>query len=165
MINSLPTGPAWHYRKVTVTGDRVDHNGVHLSEDVELWFRDPVECIAELIGNPAFNGSISYAPEHVYTDSSCESRIWDEMWTADWWWTTQVSLRLMLHINPNPCTRKKLNLVAQSAWSFFLLTKQICQSFRGIKKHIQFTLPLETSEKLSAGNLLPMLHFLLGTYQ
>ena len=62
-----------------------------MSEDLELWLRDPVECIRELIGNPAFREYISYAPEHAYADEAGAIRIFDEMWTADWWWETQVS--------------------------------------------------------------------------
>jgi len=30
--------------------------------------------------------------ERVYLDERGEVRIFDEMWTADWWWNTQVSL-------------------------------------------------------------------------
>lgn len=76
---------------VKITGDQTDESGKQLTEDVELWFRNPVECIADLISNSAFDGSISYVPERVYADSSGKSRIYDEMWTADWWWDVQVS--------------------------------------------------------------------------
>ena len=62
-----------------------------MSEDLELWLRDPVECIRELIGNPAFREYISYAPERAYADEAGAIRIFDEMWTADWWWEMQVS--------------------------------------------------------------------------
>ena len=44
------------------------HDGATESEELELWMRDPVACIQELIGNPAFNGSMAYAPEKVYVD-------------------------------------------------------------------------------------------------
>jgi hypothetical protein len=62
-VDSLPQGPKWDYRTVTMTGDRVDENGNPLTEDVELWFRNPMECIAQLIGNPSFDGAMSYVPE------------------------------------------------------------------------------------------------------
>lgn len=60
------------------------------TEDLELWKRDPVECIKELIGNPAFQEHLSYVPERVYSDEAGLNRIYDEMWTADWWYDTQV---------------------------------------------------------------------------
>lgn len=63
-----------------------------MEEYVEVWRRDPVECVRELLGNPAFKDYISYIAEHVYLDKEGKVRVFDEMWTADWWWNTQVSL-------------------------------------------------------------------------
>ena len=74
-----------------VEGDRVGDTGEILSENVEFWLRDPVECVKELVGNPAFKDFMSFVPEHVYTDENGMNRIYDEMWTGDWWWKTQVS--------------------------------------------------------------------------
>lgn len=73
-----------------VKGDLLDKNGEHITEDVELWCRNPVECIQELIGNPAFKDYLAYLPERVYTDEEGTNRQYDEMWTADWWWDMQV---------------------------------------------------------------------------
>jgi hypothetical protein len=89
-IDMLPTGPKWSCETVTLTGDLLDENGNPLQDVFELWLRDPVECIEELVSNPAFDGSIAYAPERAYTDGTGQSRIYDEMWTADWWWDVQV---------------------------------------------------------------------------
>ncbi|KAG1764087.1 hypothetical protein EV702DRAFT_1189752 [Suillus placidus] len=50
----LPHGAAWSCKKVKVQGNKTDEKGQMLHEDVELWVRDPVECIKELIGNPLF---------------------------------------------------------------------------------------------------------------
>lgn len=62
-----------------------------MSEELELWRRDPVDCVRELLGNPAFRDHLRYAPEHVFLDEEGEDRVYDEAWTADWWWKTQVS--------------------------------------------------------------------------
>ena len=59
-------------------------------EHLELWFRDPVECMRELLLNPAFVDFISYGPENVYSDSEGKERIFDKMWTGNWWWEMQV---------------------------------------------------------------------------
>ena len=96
-VDQLPTGPEWHCEIVTVEGDMVDENGACMVEDLELWFRDPVDCVRELLSNPAFIDYISFAPECVFSDSEGTERILDEMWTADWWWKTQVSHRLWLN--------------------------------------------------------------------
>ena len=63
-------------------------------EDLELWFRDPVDCVSELLANPAFINYISYAPERVYSDNEGKERIYDEAWTANWWWDMQVGKNL-----------------------------------------------------------------------
>ena len=74
-----------------VDGDRVGEDGVPMFEDLELWMRDPVECVKELLGNPAFKDFMSFVLERVYAEGNGTNRIYDEMWTADWWWKTQVS--------------------------------------------------------------------------
>lgn len=55
--------------------------------------RDPVECIKELMSNLAFKNHMVYAPERLYSrkEGGEDSRIFDEMWTAEWWWKIQVS--------------------------------------------------------------------------
>jgi hypothetical protein len=74
-----------------ITGDLIGEDGKPLTEEVELWRRDPVECVRELIGNPAFKDYISYVPEKAYRDEEGKERIYDEMWTGNWWSDIQVS--------------------------------------------------------------------------
>lgn len=76
-----------------VTGDREGENGDKLTEELELWWRDPVECIRELIGNPAYKEHMAYAPERAYQDpnGNDDQQIWDEMWTGKWWHDVQVT--------------------------------------------------------------------------
>jgi hypothetical protein len=83
-VDSLPTGPDWTCEMVAVVGNRASGDGGMMSEEVELWRRDPVECVKELIGNPAFREVMSYVPERANADRAGKNRIWDEMWTADW---------------------------------------------------------------------------------
>lgn len=92
-IDSLPTGADWTCEIVTVPGDIVGEDGQVMVEELELWKRDPVECVKELMGNPAFKDFLAYVPERVFTDPSGKNRIIDEAWTADWWWKIQVSAR------------------------------------------------------------------------
>ena len=68
-------------------------DGKALTENVELWLRDPLECIRELIGNPAFRECMKYAPERHYADRELRERMISEMWTGNWWWTKQVSMQ------------------------------------------------------------------------
>ncbi|KAF8871026.1 hypothetical protein BD779DRAFT_1613985 [Infundibulicybe gibba] len=89
-VDALPTGPRWECEVITTPGDRAGEDGEIVGEEMELWYRNPVECIKELIGNPAFSDSVSFVPERVYTSNDGDDRIYDEMWTGDWWWNTQV---------------------------------------------------------------------------
>jgi len=89
-VNSLPTGPDWTCEIVTTHGNRVAQDRTMMTEDLELWKHDPVECVKELIGNPVFQNLISYVPQRVYADKAGMEHIFNEMWTANWWWDTQV---------------------------------------------------------------------------
>ncbi|KAF7359581.1 hypothetical protein MVEN_00681800 [Mycena venus] len=93
-VDQLPTGPGWKCEIVTAAGNWLDENDELMKEDLELWKRDPAECIKELMGNPAFHDYMAYIPERVYgkEDGRESSRIWDEMWTVDWWWEMQTPL-------------------------------------------------------------------------
>lgn len=86
----MPTGPGWTCEILRAKGDVIGDDGQPLIEELELWRRDPVECVKELVGNPAFKEFMSFVPEQVFSDKDGEERVLDEMWTADWWWNTQV---------------------------------------------------------------------------
>jgi Plavaka transposase len=90
-IDQLPTGPDWVCDIVKVTGDLQAEDGEMMIEELDLWHRNPLECIQELIGNPAFRDKIVYEPARFFTDEACTIRLIDEAWTADWWWKAQVS--------------------------------------------------------------------------
>jgi Plavaka transposase len=92
-IDGLPTqGAAWTWDVITSEGDRRNEDGELMPpEKLELWHRDPVECVCELMGNPMFNDVLKYTPEKAYLDAEKNCRVYEEMWSADWWWDTQVS--------------------------------------------------------------------------
>ena len=78
----------------------IDANGTPVIESVDLWFQDPVECVQALIGNPTFREHLSYVPQKVFTSKSGTTRIYDEAWTEDWWWSMQVREFCLV----DPCT-------------------------------------------------------------
>lgn len=85
-IDSLPTGAPWSVQEMSITGNLG-------TETYELWLRDPVECVLELLGNPAFRDSMKYAPErHWKGGKHANNRQYNECWTGDWWWKVQVRL-------------------------------------------------------------------------
>lgn len=71
----------------------MDDDGQFCTETAELWFRDPVECVKELIGNPAFKAVMDYAPKRLFVDAEGTEEVIDEMSTASWWWKMQVRNR------------------------------------------------------------------------
>ncbi|KAJ7882418.1 hypothetical protein B0H14DRAFT_3082501 [Mycena olivaceomarginata] len=93
-IDSLPIGGSWRCEHIPLVGDLVDENEKFKTEVAELWFRDPIECVKELIGNPAFTHVIDYAPSQLYDHPSGRtgSEIVNEMSSARWWWKIQERL-------------------------------------------------------------------------
>ncbi|TFK58263.1 hypothetical protein BDN72DRAFT_747421, partial [Pluteus cervinus] len=77
-IDQLPTGPEWTCEVVQVTGDQPGPTGLTMTEDLELWRRDPVECIQEIVGNPLFKDDFAYEPERVYQNTEATIRMVDE---------------------------------------------------------------------------------------
>ncbi|OBZ76392.1 hypothetical protein A0H81_03784 [Grifola frondosa] len=94
-VDGLPCGVDWQCRDVQLTGDIPDQDGKVLTENLELWFRDPVECIRELFNNPAFRDVLTYTPERCFVNAEGENRVINEMWTADWWNDLQETLDLL----------------------------------------------------------------------
>ncbi|KAJ7133844.1 hypothetical protein C8R46DRAFT_1326370 [Mycena filopes] len=96
-VDSLPGGVKWHCKLMDTKGDLPDLDkdptgATMRHEQKELWFRDPVECVQELMGNPTFRHAMRYAPEKLYADASETIEVVDEMWTASWWWEIQKRL-------------------------------------------------------------------------
>jgi hypothetical protein len=59
-------------------------------ERLEFYSRDALECIRSLYGDPEFAQDLVFAPEQHYTSHEHTSRLYNEMYTCDWWWTVQV---------------------------------------------------------------------------
>ncbi|KAF8496067.1 hypothetical protein JB92DRAFT_3126275 [Gautieria morchelliformis] len=77
---------------VQVNGDVHDYNGERRIEELFIWCHNPVDCVKELIGNPAFKEAMNYALQKVFTGSTEEDQVFNEMWTGEWWWELQEKL-------------------------------------------------------------------------
>lgn len=83
----------WTCDIVMFPGNQLNEDGELMPpEKLELWRRDPVECVKELMGNLMLKDSLNYIPEQHFSDKEGVNCVFDEMWTADWWWDTQVNL-------------------------------------------------------------------------
>lgn len=76
----LPGRPRFRREQVVVAGEAFD-----------ILYRDILECIKDLYGNPDFADFLVFAPERHYTDTDKTVRYFGDMHTGKWWWSTQVS--------------------------------------------------------------------------
>lgn len=93
-IDTLPQGPQWQCEIFEAKGDELDEEGNLRVEYLELWKRNPVECIQELISNPIFCSNMCYTPEAIFEDMQGTKVLINEMWTAEWWRDFQVHFKL-----------------------------------------------------------------------
>ncbi|KAG1842554.1 hypothetical protein F4604DRAFT_1884726 [Suillus subluteus] len=116
-LDKLPKGPGWMCDIVTSMGDR-----------------DPVECVHELVGNPAFKEYLAYLPEKVYADPEGKTRVYDKMWTDDWWWNMQEHLPPGAVVAPVILASDKTNLTRfqgdKAAWLIYLTIGNIKKDIR-----------------------------------
>ena len=134
-IDALPTqGAGWTCDVVTSKGNQLNEDGEPLpAEKLEMWRRDPVECISELLGNPALKKYTKYAPERVYEDAEGNTRIFEEMWMANWWWDTQVNISLLKIKTLLTVSQKKLPVDSTIAPLILSSDKTQLTQFRGDK--------------------------------
>jgi hypothetical protein len=77
--NELPGRPPFQCRELVIGDERLD-----------FYCRDILECIRSLYGDPKFAQAMAFAPERHYTSGARTSRIYNELYTGDWWWIVQV---------------------------------------------------------------------------
>lgn len=76
----LPSGrPRFRREEIVVGGEAFD-----------VYFRDILECIRALYGDPEFAPYLKFVPERHYTDENRTVRLYHDMHTGKWWWDTQV---------------------------------------------------------------------------
>ncbi|RPD62619.1 hypothetical protein L226DRAFT_458001 [Lentinus tigrinus ALCF2SS1-7] len=78
----LPNGrPKFQRQEIVVSG-----------EAFEVFFRDILECIEALFGDPEFTPILQLVPERHYADGNRTIRVYFDMNTGKWWWATQKEL-------------------------------------------------------------------------
>ncbi|KAI0826680.1 hypothetical protein BC628DRAFT_1419162 [Trametes gibbosa] len=80
--NQLSSGrPRFVRRKIVVAG-----------EVFEIFYRDILQCIRALYGDPEFADLLVFVPEKHYTDAGHTSRVYFDVHTGKWWWETQKQI-------------------------------------------------------------------------
>ncbi|KAG8723169.1 hypothetical protein FRC09_004415 [Ceratobasidium sp. 395] len=126
-INRLPRGPPWFRETIRVIGDQD-------VEILDLWKRDIVAMIRYLLADPRFIPHTRYAPERHYDDGTRQNRVYDEMWSARWWWQMQNILGRYATIVPIILSTDKTKLTVfsgnQKAWPVYLTIGNISRKIR-----------------------------------
>ncbi|KAJ3557367.1 hypothetical protein NM688_g1510 [Phlebia brevispora] len=133
-VDSLPQGPEWKCEILESKGDLSDTDSQPCIEYLELWRRDPLACIRELIGNPTFREHMKYAPEEIFEDCYGKKPMLNEMWTAQWWRDLQKLLPHGATIVPVILASDKTQLSTfsgdKSAWPVYLTIGNIDKATR-----------------------------------
>jgi len=61
-----------------------------------LRYRDPVEAIQSLWKDSQLSPEMVFASRKIFSDKTCQNRIFTEMWTGKWWPALQVKIMLIL---------------------------------------------------------------------
>ncbi|KAG1903540.1 uncharacterized protein F5891DRAFT_977657 [Suillus fuscotomentosus] len=75
----------------------MSYNGIKPQDNVppwmtaqyNVWYRDPLELVRNMLANPDFNGEIEFSPYRDYTTDN--KRYWKNLMSGDWAWN-QVDL-------------------------------------------------------------------------
>ncbi|KAG1810188.1 uncharacterized protein HD556DRAFT_1428325 [Suillus plorans] len=80
--HELPSSrPKFKREQIVVAGEAFD-----------VYYRDVVECVRSLYGDPDFARYLAFAPERHYSDKDKTVRLFHDMHTGKWWWDTQKKL-------------------------------------------------------------------------
>jgi hypothetical protein len=58
-----------------------------------LLYRDPIELVRDLFGDPAFQGHMAFDPVKEYIQESGD-RVYSEIHTGNMWWDEQVRIHV-----------------------------------------------------------------------
>ncbi|QRV89199.1 hypothetical protein RhiJN_17217 [Ceratobasidium sp. AG-Ba] len=126
-VNRLPHGPRWCRETIMVTGDEYD-------EILDLWKRDIIEMVRFLLADPRFIPHTRFAPEQHYDSRAMENRVYDEMWSGQWWWQMQNILGQYATVVPIIISTDKTKLTVfsgnQKAWPVYLTIGNISKDIR-----------------------------------
>jgi len=75
LVDALPQGPEFQCTPLKVVGDIIDERGNKREEILDVWHRDPVEVIADLLENISFKDNMKWVPERRFRDRENQSRV------------------------------------------------------------------------------------------
>jgi hypothetical protein len=83
----LPKGPEWKCLPITT---------VYLTKNkINLYYRDPVECLQMLLRNPLLKDQLEFTPYHIFKTAEKTMHIYTEWLSGDAAWAMQVRLLIL----------------------------------------------------------------------
>ncbi len=168
-IDKLPSalGTEWKCEEFELVGNVLNKDGTPVVQTIELWKRDPVACIKELMQDPQFAKHMRYAPEKMYTDEGMKHQAFDEMATGKWWWAMQACIPCLYDLLQDfnvGCIQKLLPKGATIAAIILSSDKTQLSTFSGDKSAWPVYLTLVTLMHLFEGSHQNKPRFWLVTY-
>lgn len=92
-VDALPSPATFQYSEISVDA---------FENTFDLYWRDPLEVIADLLSDPTYADHLTFVPIKHYADSEGKTRIYNELPSGDWMYETQVRTRT---VPPRTCTK------------------------------------------------------------
>jgi hypothetical protein len=127
----IPGEDQWEERSIEVRGQI---NGAKPESHV-LIYRPIRQCLEFLLGHTPFASDLTWGPvRKYYEDDTGESRVYDEMHTANWWWEKQLELPPGATIVPVIISSDKTLMTHlrgdQSVWPLYITVGNLSRSAR-----------------------------------
>ena len=129
LIELLPSGPRWKRRSIKPESPA--------KSDLQLFYRDAIECLQHLIHSPAINGQIEFVPKKIYSAADHMERIYTEWLTGDRAWELQVCTVAGSSAIAHFTSRMHYLTAQLFSVQFFPLIKRTSPK-SGIAKHTRF---------------------------
>jgi hypothetical protein len=82
-MEMLPSVPDWKSKKISLMG-------YPTSEPMYLFYRDALDCVEYLFGNPLFSNHMDFCPVRLYQDAEQTIRVYSEWMSGNAAWEMQV---------------------------------------------------------------------------
>jgi len=100
--------------------------------EYHILYQDVTNVIAFLIGHRPFKDALAYAPKRLYNAEN--HRVYNELYSGDWWWETQGKLPSGATVVPILIAVDKTQLTMhhgdKSAWPVYLTIGNLDQQVR-----------------------------------
>jgi hypothetical protein len=82
----LPSGPPWMCKTLETEYPAKNR--------IQLYYRDPVECLKSLMRSPLLKDYLSFTPRRLFEDMEKEVRVYTEWLSGNAAWSMQVCVML-----------------------------------------------------------------------